>query len=143
MRYFTLSELTRSDTAAKIGERNTPDLAAVRCLTALVERVLDPLREAWGGPIKVTSGYRSPRVNKAVGGSSTSQHLRGQAADLVPVNGKTDALIALAIKMGGFDQLINEVSGGSHWLHISYNPNRTTQRGQVLKFDGKKYVRIL
>ena len=87
MKYFTLQELTRSDTAKRLSIDNTPDAAVMSHLETLVERLLDPLREAFGRPIIVTSGYRCPELNKAVGGSPTSPHLQGYAADLVPKAG--------------------------------------------------------
>ena len=81
-RYFTLRELTRSAAALKHKLDNTPDAAAVARLQALVTHVLDPLRQLYGAPIMVTSGYRSPAVNAAVGGAAHSQHLLGEAADI-------------------------------------------------------------
>ena len=66
MRHFTLQELTRSDTARRLGINNTPPASAIQALHALVNDVLDPLRDAWGGPIRVTSGYRCPALNRAV-----------------------------------------------------------------------------
>ena len=80
--YFTIAELTRSDTATKHGWDNTPPPEAVQNLRSLAEYVLDPLREAYGHPIHVNSGYRSATLNSAVGGTARSQHLRGQAADI-------------------------------------------------------------
>ncbi|MCD7803098.1 MAG: D-Ala-D-Ala carboxypeptidase family metallohydrolase, partial [Clostridiales bacterium] len=72
MKYFTIEELTKSDTATRRGIDNTPTAEAVRNLTTLVDKVLDPLRSAWGGPIVVNSGYRCKALNEAVGGSKTS-----------------------------------------------------------------------
>lgn len=142
MRYFTIAELTRSATATAMGINNTPSLADVRNLTALVDRVLDPLREAWGSAIIVNSGYRSKELNKAVGGATTSQHCKGMAADITPKNGNVDGLFALARRMGRFDQLIDEYSGGSHWVHVSLDPTKVRQRGEVLRYKNGKYVRI-
>ena len=82
MKYFTIKELTRSDTARWLGIDNTSPPSAVRALHELVDHVLDPLREAWGGPIRVNSGYRCPELNQAVGGTPGSQHQRGEAADI-------------------------------------------------------------
>ena len=82
MKHFTLHELTRSTTATLQGIDNTPPAEAVHRLELLVEHVLDPLREAWGKPIHVSSGYRCPVLNKAVGGAPASQHMRGEAADI-------------------------------------------------------------
>ena len=65
-----------------MGIDNTPPSSAVKALNDLVDNVLDPLREAWGGPIRVNSGYRCPELNRIVGGTPTSQHQRGEAADI-------------------------------------------------------------
>lgn len=86
MKYFTLHELTRSATAELRGINNTPSQEAVANLHLLVEHILDPLREAWGKPIKVNSGFRCPRLNKEVGGSPSSQHMKGEAADITVGN---------------------------------------------------------
>ena len=82
MKYFTLSELTHSLTADACGIDNTPTAEAVPLMVELITKVLDPLRERWGVPIYVNSGYRCPALNRKVGGSSTSYHLRGMAADI-------------------------------------------------------------
>lgn len=74
MKYFTINELTHSDTAVKLKLDNTPSKDVIYNLTKLVDTILDPLRELYGKPIRISSGYRSEKVNKAVGGSSTSQH---------------------------------------------------------------------
>lgn len=74
MKHFTIEELTRSATAEARGIDNTPPPAAVAALNALVDKVLDPLREAWGAPIKITSGYRSSELNRAVGSGTQPAH---------------------------------------------------------------------
>ena len=81
-RYFTLSELTHSLTAQAHSIPNVPTAEALKNLEQLVCNVLDPLRQRWGVPIRVTSGYRSAALNRKVGGSATSYHLRGMAADI-------------------------------------------------------------
>lgn len=139
MKYFTMNELTKSQTAALRGIDNTPTAEAKRNLTALVERVLDPLRERWGAPITVTSGYRSPRLNAAVGGAKTSQHTLGQAADLSAGTKARNKDLFNLLRASGlpFDQLIDEK--GYSWVHVSYGPRA---RREVLRYDGKKYVRV-
>ena len=82
MRYFTISELLHSDTAIKRELWNGANLEVEENLRSLVEQVLDPLREAYGKPIRVTSGYRCPQLNRLVGGSPNSQHMRGEAAEI-------------------------------------------------------------
>ncbi len=101
-------------------------------LDTLVDKVLDPLREAYGKPIKVNSGYRCPKLNKAVGGSATSQHMTGQAADITAgskaENRKLFDLVR-SLKLP-FDQLIWEHGGA--WVHVSYGPRN---RRQVLSIS--------
>ena len=124
MKYFTLKELTRSVTAKNKGIDNTPGEVEKNNLIALVENVLDPLREAWGQPIIITSGYRCPALNRAVGGSATSQHVTGEAADIRTVSDTVEdnkALYELIRVLNlPIDQCINEY--GYDWIHVSYSP---------------------
>ena len=123
MRYFTLEEMTRSDVAKREGIDNTPGLQETEALTALVEDVLDPLREMYGHPIHVTSGYRCEALNKAVGGAKTSQHLRGEAADIkTNRKGGNARLYGLLEKYFDYDQLIWEKGDDYEpaWVHVSY-----------------------
>lgn len=131
MRYFTINELTRSDTARNRGIDNTPTEQAKAALTALVDNVLDPLREAYGKPIRVNSGYRSPVLNKAVGGATTSQHMKGEAADITTGSkSENKKLFELVQSLGlSFDQLIDEK--GFSWVHVSYRQGNN--RNHVLK----------
>ena len=80
--FFTKSELTRSDTARTLKIDNTPTPEASAALDALMWNALDPIRRMWGKPIIVNSGYRCPKLNAAIGGSATSQHMKGEAADI-------------------------------------------------------------
>lgn len=129
MKYFTIRELTRSVTASNKGIDNTPDETVKGNLAALVEKILDPLRERWGAPIIVSSGYRCPKLNRAVGGAKTSQHMKGQAVDIRTVSDTVEdnkKLFNLIIKMGlPFDQLINEYN--YNWIHVSYGPRNRRQ----------------
>ena len=120
MKYFTLNELTRSATARRHGIDNTPPASAVKALHALVDNVLDPLRQAWGGPIRVNSGYRCPLLNKLVGGTPTSQHQHGEAADItVGSRAANRRLLALIKRLNlPYDQLIDEKD--CRWIHISH-----------------------
>ena len=132
MKYFTLSELLRSDTALKHNLWNGAPKEAEENLRSLVEQVLDPLREAYGRPVHVNSGYRCPRLNRLVGGSPNSQHMRGEAADISPVIGNEADLPELArilIDNGKFDQLIVyptfiHVS----WKRLGWNRRQVMQR---------------
>lgn len=126
MKYFTIEELVRSDTAKKYGIDNSPGEKEKESLKRLIEEVLDPVREAYGGPIRVSSGYRCKRVNTLVGGSKSSQHMKGEAADLVPVDGNTRRLFDLVRKMMNegkikCGQLIWEYGSWTapRWVHIS------------------------
>ena len=132
MKYFTIAELCRSATARRLGIDNTPPASAVKALTVLVDEVLDPLREAWGGPIKVNSGYRCPELNEAVGGTPTSQHQRGEAADItVGSRSANRRLLALIKRLDlPVDQCIDEKS--CRWIHLSHRPSHN--RRMYMKF---------
>ncbi len=145
MKYFTIEELCRSNTAKAKGIDNTPNKEHKEHLVELIENILDPLREAWGSAIIVSSGYRSPALNKAVGGSSTSAHCRGYAADISPANGKMTefkAFVKKWLKDKNFDQYINEFKGKSQWVHVGYKNLNGNQRKQYLVFKGGKYSYI-
>ena len=122
MKYFTIEELTRSTTARLRGIDNSPSQQVIDNLTALVDNVLDPLREAWGKPIAVNSGYRCRALNKAVGGVPASQHMLGQAADITAGSrAKNQSLYRLLRQLNlPVDQAINEHDFS--WLHVSYGP---------------------
>lgn len=132
MKYFTIQELTASATARRKGIDNTPDATATAALTALVANVLDPLREAWGRPIVVTSGYRSAKLNRAVGGAARSQHCRGEAADIRTLSDRrweNRQLFDLIQKLKlPYDQLIDEYD--YDWIHVSFADGKN--RRQVL-----------
>ncbi|MGM9804036.1 MAG: D-Ala-D-Ala carboxypeptidase family metallohydrolase [Muribaculaceae bacterium] len=127
MKHFTMNELVASCTAQACGIDNTPPPAAQQALARLVENVLDPLREAFGSPIYVNSGYRCAALNAAVGGVAKSQHLRGEAADITA--GSRDANVRLwrtlkRLKLP-VDQAINEHDYA--WIHISHTVNNRNQ----------------
>lgn len=132
MKYFTIQELTISNTAQRKSIDNTPDQKAAAALTALVTNVLDPLREAWGRPIVVNSGYRCPKLNRAVGGVARSQHTKGEAADIRTLSNRrweNEQLFKLIVQLKlPFDQLIDE--HGYSWIHVSYSEGKN--RRQVL-----------
>ena len=145
MKYFTIEELTRSATAKRLGIDNAPTKSVRANLTALGENILDPLREAWGAPIVVTSGYRCAKLNKAVGGATNSQHLYGQAADIRTVSDRREDNMKLLRKLIEldlpFDKLIAEYvdsQGRPDWIHVSFSPAR---RGVKLTCRGGRYSR--
>ena len=134
MKYFNLSELSASASAERLAIDNTPPRAAQRMLTILVEQLLDPIRRRYGAPIIVTSGYRCPALNTAVGGVANSHHIVGCAADITTGSIENNTMLfALIIDMQTthairFTQLIAEKD--YRWLHISYVPGML--RNQII-----------
>ena len=131
--HFTLEEFTHSDTALRTGIKNIPSLQVLENLKT-VANGLEQVRAILGKPIFITSGYRSPTLNRFIGGSTTSAHCLGYAVDFkCPQFGSPDA-ITRAIKDSGIkaDQVICE----GFWVHISFDPK---MRGQYLNalFDNK------
>ena len=159
MKYFSIEELVKSATAERLAIDNTPPSAARKMLTILVEQLLDPIRRRYGAPIIVTSGYRCPALNTAVGGVANSHHIVGCAADIVapllsPQGGKNQAASFLSSPLGGSEggrgvhtlslfhliiQMQREgaiqftqliAEEGYRWLHISYVPGML--RNQII-----------
>ena len=150
MKHFTFREFERSERAAELNiDNRIPELAEAH-IVELVDILLDPLREAWGGPLVVTSGYRCPELNRDVGGYATNAHTAGWAADLVPdsddprgVQGLVDFAVEWLTATGlPFDQLIFEHVGSSKWLHIGIRNLKGAQRRQTLLYEGGKYMKI-
>ena len=127
MKYFTIKELCKSTTADSKGINNQPSKEVINNLEQLVNNVLDPLREKLGKPITVTSGYRCPQLNKLLGGSATSQHVKGQAADITIGSKNANRELFTLIKNMDlpFDQLIDEKN--FQWVHVSYTKNPRKQ----------------
>ena len=140
--HFTLAELTRSDAATRFGLNNTPPADVIAKLGLVCQHVLEPVRQHYGRPVTVNSGYRSPAVNKAVKGAATSQHVRGEAVDFeVPgvANGDVAAWVRDNLQ---FDQLILEAYTpglpSSGWVHCSWKAGRL--RRSILTFTpGRGY----
>ena len=139
---FSLHELTKSETALRLDLDNTPGEAETEALRLLCEKVLQPVRDHYGKGVKVNSGYRSPESNAAVGGSKTSDHCKGQAAD-IEIPGVANADLAQWI-MDNLDytQLILEFYTpgipDSGWVHVSYDPdNLKKQELTATKVAGK------
>lgn len=125
-KYFTIEEMCSSSTATKLGITNKPTVDIIENLDELIAHVLDPLREAWGKPIRVNSGYRCPKLNKAVGGVSNSQHLKGEAADISSGTRSENKMLFEYIRKNlDFDQLINE--NNYAWVHVSYRKKNRKQ----------------
>lgn len=130
MKYFTIAELCRSTEADKRGINNRCRVEHVTKLTALVDNVLDPLREWYGKPITVNSGYRSPELNAAIKGAKNSQHMSGEAADItVGSKEENKKLFEYIRKNLPFDQLIDE--SNFSWIHVSFDEKFC--RKQVLR----------
>ena len=141
MKYFTISELIRSDTAIARKIWNGANREQEDNLIALVAAVLDPLRTAYGKPIHISSGYRCPTLNKAIGGVVNSQHMKGEAADLdlgSTTENRKLAKFIVDLKLP-FDQLIDEANYA--WVHVSHKKNGGN-RGQILRMRGGKYTVI-
>ena len=121
--HFTIEELCASTTASKLGIANKPGAMEMINLVYLAAFVLEPLRQAMGRPISISSGYRCEQLNKAVGGVSNSQHLKGQAADIC-INGDMSfgrQIFDHIRKNMDFDQLIWEHDrSGTYWVHVSF-----------------------
>lgn len=154
MKYFTLAECTRSAAAALRRIDNTPNAEQTAHIVEAVERLLDPLRAAWelrclgGGlgeaAVRVSSGFRTPRLNAAIGGSPTSAHCCGYAFDLQPCNGRMAEFKRFCrafLADRPFDQLISEAedaAGVPAWIHLGYRSPRGEQRRQFLSMrDGR------
>jgi hypothetical protein len=124
---FTLKELIKSDTATRLGLDNTPDDEALENLKTLCEKVLQPVREHFDKSVSVNSGYRSPESNAAVGGSKTSDHCKGMAADIEIVGVANADLAQWIMDNLEYTQLILEFYTpgipDSGWVHVSYDPN--------------------
>ena len=123
---FSLHELTKSETALRKDLDNTPPQSAVTNLQLLVDRVLQPVRDRYNKGVKINSGYRSPEVNASVGGSRTSDHCQGMAAD-IEIPGVANAELAAWIVANlDFTQVILEFYTpgvpDSGWVHVSYDP---------------------
>ena len=157
MKYFTIKEFTYSDTAKKLGIDNTPTQSQTAHVIEFVEKLLDPLREAWGiyckknnlgtAALKVSSGIRCKALNTAVGGSTTSAHYRGYAADLIPYNGKLLEFKNFCMEWlsdKNFDQFISEDehNGIPSWIHIGYKNSVNIFRKQYKYMINNKYYII-
>lgn len=130
MKYFTISELCHSDTAKARGIDNTPSAEVIEKLRELVDNILDPLRERYGKPIRVSSGYRSEKLNRSVNGATSSQHRLGEAADITVGSKKGNRELYEIIRNElSFDQLIDEKDFS--WVHVSFKKGRN--RKQLLK----------
>ena len=143
--HFSLSELTKSQTAERKGISNKPTLEHIENLTELCTHILEPTRRNFSKPIVITSGYRSEELCEAIGSKTTSQHAKGEAADF-EMFGLDNKSLAKYIKNNLiFDQLIlefyNQDDPSSGWVHCSYS--KEENRKQSLLYNGKDYTEWL
>lgn len=131
--HFTFEELTRSATADRLGICNEPCIDAISNLQNLCQEVLKPLRQYLDRPVIINSGYRCTQLNSIVGGAPSSQHIRGEAADIhISSHDEGQEMIRFITASCIFDQLILERSAnGAQWLHVSCR-RRGTNRRQVI-----------
>ena len=132
MKYLSISELTHSDTAVSVRIDNTPTPSAVPLMVELIDRVLDPIREHWGLPIRVTSGYRCSELNEEVGGVEDSWHMDGCAADITALGNsevhrrhRNIELMSLirTLHLTGKIALTECYAGPDYkYVHVAYNP---------------------
>lgn len=141
---FTLSEMVKSDTALRHDMDNTPGEAEIENLKRLCEQVLQPVRDHFKTGVKVNSGFRHPEVNAKVGGSKTSDHCKGQAAD-IEIPGIPNADLAVWIMENlTYTQLILEFYTpgvpDSGWVHVSYDPANLKKENLTATKQGGKTV---
>ena len=131
--HFSLAEMMFSQTAVRKGIGNIPPPQAVTALERLCVNVLEPVRAHFGRPVRISSGYRSQALNKAVGGAATSQHVLGEAADIT-IPGVDNLRLAKWIRDNTpYDQVICEGT----WVHCSYGP-RNRRQALTAHFSGGK-----
>lgn len=140
--HFSLAELTTSNTAQRLGLDNTPAPELLPRLVRTAE-MLERIRSTLDAPVTVTSGYRAPAVNRAVGGVTSSDHAQGHAADIVAPGYGTPyqiaKLLAPLVSTLGIGQLLLEHVGGRSWVHVSTRvPEKAVNR--VVTYDGNKYA---
>lgn len=148
-KHLSLSEVTKSGTAKRLGIDNTPTPEHMHNILLIAEKVFEPVREHFGKPLYVSSGYRSETLNKAIKGSSRSQHCKGEALDLDAqvYGGFTNKELFDYIKDNlVFDQMIWEFGTDEEpdWVHVSYKKGKN--RGEILRverIDGKNQYRVI
>jgi hypothetical protein len=122
---FTLNELTKSQEAVRLGIDNTPSKEHIENLKILCEKILQPIRDFYGMPVSISSGYRSVALCEAIGSSSKSQHTKGQAADFEVFGITNKQLADFVVQNLDYDQCIlefwNPNEPNSGWVHCSYN----------------------
>jgi len=139
---FTLNELTKSQEATRLGIDNIPNEEQIQNLKILCEKILQPLRDYYGMPVSVSSGYRSVALCEAIGSSAKSQHTKGQAADFEIFGVANKDVADFIVQNLEYDQCIlefwNENDPNSGWIHCSYSSNNNRKQYlKAYKIDGK------
>lgn len=145
---LNLSEVTKSNTAIRLGVSNEPTLEHLENLKLLANNVFQPIRNHFNTPIYISSGYRSEALNKAIKGAKNSQHCKGEAID-IDMDGRgevTNKMVFDFIKENlNFDQLIWEFGDSKNpdWVHVSYSKNNRKQVLKAFKNNGKtSYIKL-
>lgn len=145
-KHITYKEATHSNTAIKRGIDNTPGPEELTAMKMLAENVFEPVRDHFGKPIKVNSFFRSKGLNRAVGGSSTSQHVKGEAIDISGIGMSNKDLFDYIKQNLDFDQLIWEFGNDSEpqWIHVSYKKDKNRKNVlRAVKSNGRtKYIAL-
>lgn len=148
-KHISFKEATRSHTAKRYGIRNAPNDAIIYNMKILAERVFEPLRNHFGVPIKVNSFYRSQRLNKVIGGSSESQHCKGQAIDIDDTYGglTNKDIFEWIVNNLDYDQIIWEFGNTTNpdWVHVSYvSPEKNRNRKlKALRKGGRTIYEVI
>ena len=142
--HFTLGELIRSNTAERLSIDNTPPKELIPKLKRLCDEILEPVRHRYGHPFRPNSGYRSPELNRAIGGSARSQHCLAEAVD-IEIVGVSNYDLAVWMKDNiQYDQIILECyrqgEPNSGWVHISLKENSADNRSKLLTYSNRTYT---
>lgn len=142
-KHVSWDEATRSSTAIRLGIDNTPSEQIIETMKTTAQKVFEPLREMLG-PIRITSFFRCPDLNRAIGGSKTSQHMKGEAMDINGISVTNAMLFDTACGLAEFDQIIWEFGDQNNpaWVHISYSSIHNRKQILVAKKQGTRTIYV-
>ena len=142
-KHITFAEATKSNTATRLGIDNNPSPEIIETMKATAENVFEPIREQCG-PIRISSFYRSPELNRAIGGAKISQHCKGEAIDIQGINVTNAMLFDTACALAEFDQIIWEFGDSTNpaWVHISYSSTHNRKQILVAKKQGTRTIYV-